>query len=126
MKLTLKRVGCISEAVIEPGEFTVFCGANNTGKTYAMYVLWSVLERRFRETLPCMKDLVERLSSEKVSLLFKDLAAVEIGIISKDMSDLITRYLPQLFGASEARFSHAQVVVNLNDRLVPDAIKWYP
>ena len=40
MFIKLKNVGVMRQAEFEPGDMTIICGQNNTGKTYATYTLY--------------------------------------------------------------------------------------
>ena len=47
MKLTIEGFGPSKKpVVIEPKALTIFCGVNNTGKTYALYVLNALMDSR--------------------------------------------------------------------------------
>lgn len=43
MKILLDNIGLIKHAELEPGDITILCGQNNTGKTYATYVYYGFL-----------------------------------------------------------------------------------
>lgn len=48
MKITIEKFGALTKRVtFEPRALTVFCGNNNTGKTYALYVLNALMDSRF-------------------------------------------------------------------------------
>jgi len=48
MKIAIENFGAIKKRVeIEPKPLTIFCGSNNTGKTYALYVLNALIDSRF-------------------------------------------------------------------------------
>ena len=118
MKLTLKNVGCLSEAVIEPGELTVFCGANNTGKTYAMYVLWSVLRRRFKHVFPFSDQLASKLKDEGViALSITDMLCQHFFDIETAINEVATHSLPYLFGDSSGIFKNASVKIIIEEEL---------
>jgi len=44
MKIKIKHLGPIRQAEFILGDFTIICGANNTGKTYATYALFGFLD----------------------------------------------------------------------------------
>lgn len=69
MKIEVKNLGNIREGVFDISKkLTLFCGPNNTGKTYVSYVIYSLLKslRRFipTEELP---DLNELLTNGEIS-----------------------------------------------------------
>ena len=43
LELKIKNFGPIDEATIQVGQFTVFAGPNNTGKTFVAKMLYSIL-----------------------------------------------------------------------------------
>lgn len=70
MKLIISNLGIIRSAEIDlDKKFTIFCGRNSTGKTYASYVLHAFLEDGNIFQLNCIKDIVEQIvSSGKFSI----------------------------------------------------------
>lgn len=48
MKIAIENFGAIKKRIeIEPKPLTIFCGSNNTGKTYSLYVLNALMDSRF-------------------------------------------------------------------------------
>lgn len=45
MKVRVENLGVLKQAEFEVGDFTLICGDNNTGKTYAAYALYGFLSR---------------------------------------------------------------------------------
>jgi AAA15 family ATPase/GTPase len=43
MHIKIKKLGALRQAEFSLGEFTIICGSNNTGKTYAAYALYGFL-----------------------------------------------------------------------------------
>jgi len=43
MKVKVKNIGVLKQAEFTLGDLTIICGSNNTGKTYATYVLFGFL-----------------------------------------------------------------------------------
>jgi hypothetical protein len=117
MKLTLKNVGCLSEAVIEPRDLTVFCGANNTGKTYAMYVLWSLITKQFNAIFPFLENSLQELKEKKsINLSLTDLLNADINFFEQKLDEEITEGLPKLFSASKSMFSNSRVEIKINQK----------
>ena len=45
MKIELKNIGAVKKATIDLSKkLTVFCGPNNTGKTYVSYAIYGMIE----------------------------------------------------------------------------------
>ncbi|MDD4915157.1 MAG: AAA family ATPase [Methylococcales bacterium] len=53
MKIQFENLGCIEQGSVELNDLTIFCGKNNTGKTYVMYTLYGFLARKFPLNFPC-------------------------------------------------------------------------
>lgn len=66
MKLHIEGFGPIKKPVVlEPKALTVLCGANNTGKTYALYVLNALMDSRFVAHFEFAKTHAKVLLQEK-------------------------------------------------------------
>ncbi len=66
MKLSIEGFGPIKKpVVIEPKALTLLCGANNTGKTYALYVLNALMDSRFVAHFDFAKTHAKTLFQEK-------------------------------------------------------------
>lgn len=62
MKLIIENLGIIKQAEIDLSKkFTLFCGRNSTGKTYASYVLHAFLEDGNVYQLHCIKGIVDQI-----------------------------------------------------------------
>lgn len=79
MKIAIENFGAIKKRIeIEPKPLTIFCGSNNTGKTYGLYVLHALMDSRFVAsfdwTRQHSKPLLEqrRLAVDRSSLLGQD------------------------------------------------------
>lgn len=116
MKIVLKNVGPLKgEMKIEPARLTVFSGGNNTGKTYAMYVLWALFQRRIQHVFSFAERLADQLKMQGSVLLPLDefctqnWSAIENGIASG-----LRKRLPELFSAPAQFFASAEVRVSLD------------
>ncbi|MDI9349088.1 MAG: AAA family ATPase [Candidatus Symbiobacter sp.] len=70
MKIRMQNIGPLKDATIETGKLTVMTGTNNTGKTYAMYVLWAAIKNTFKNhpnysNLKCLEKYAEQLLQNK-------------------------------------------------------------
>ncbi len=120
MKITLKNVGTLKEAVIEPARLTVFCGGNNTGKTYAMYVVWALLQRRIHHAFAVAERMAEdiKVSGSAVyplhAFIKQNWATLEKGI-----AEGLRKRLPDLFSAPPTMFEPADIRLDLgSDALI--------
>lgn len=73
MKIKVKNLGVLKQAEFELGDFTIICGENNTGKTYATYALFGFLSI-WREICPNIE-----INQNDIQLLLKEgLVRIEI------------------------------------------------
>ena len=73
MKIKVKNLGALKQAEFELGDFTIICGENNTGKTYATYALFGFLSI-WREICPNIE-----INQNDIQLLLKEgLVRIEI------------------------------------------------
>jgi len=115
MKISLKNLGPIRQAEFTPGDLTIICGGNNTGKTCVTYALFGFLSF-WHDVFPIKINYadVER---------FIDEGAIELDIqqyidnalaILKEACEDYTEELPDIFGAEEKRFKNSRFKVNLD------------
>lgn len=74
MEISIKNIGAIKQAEFTLGEFTIICGGNNTGKTYATHATYGFLDFiRSNADFPADSSLIERLFNEgSVSIPLND------------------------------------------------------
>ena len=125
MKIIIKNLGPIQEAKFDfSKKLSVFCGPNNTGKTYLSYILYAFTRRRIY--------LPEDVLTDKQVKAFMDdrLLRVEMGLdrIYKVMMERISNIshdLATIFGISESMattmFPNFKMEMEMNE----DAYKKY-
>jgi len=112
MKIHVKKFGLLDQADFEVGDLTIICGRNNTGKSYATYLVYDFLR--------VWDNLVELdISESDISKLLEE------GSIKLDMKQYIDRnsellkeackefkkMLPSLFSSKEDYFNDTEIVV---------------
>ncbi|MDB9429359.1 AAA family ATPase [Microcystis aeruginosa CS-555/01A07] len=117
MKVKIKNLGILKQAEFSLGDFTIICGGNNTGKTYATSALFGFLYTwRRLLTWPTFG------LKEKINQLLSD------GVISLDLQEYVQqcesiltagcqRYIqqiPEVFAANEERFKNVDFQIELN------------
>ena len=68
LELKIKNFGPIDEATIQVGQFTVFAGPNNTGKTFVAKMLYSILSARNANHALVLFDAMARLIESELQL----------------------------------------------------------
>lgn len=116
MKLVLKNIGALkTELELSPALLTVFSGGNNTGKTYAMYVLWALFQRRSRHVFAFAERLVEQLKAEgSVQIPLDDFCRQHWAALEKGIAEGLRKRLPDLFSAPAQFFEGAQIRLTLD------------
>ncbi len=114
MKIIVQNLGALKQAEFELGDFTILCGGNNTGKTYATYALFGFLFTwRRMLSIPIDDAPIEQLLSDGVLYLeLEDYVRQANDIIARGCQDY-TQQLPGILATSKERFKdtgfHVQV-----------------
>lgn len=115
MKVTLKNIGTLKEAAIEPARLTVFCGGNNTGKTYAMYILWALFQRRSRHVFAVAERMAEEIKSSGSAVYpLREFIRQHWGTVEKGIAEGLNKRLPDLFSAPPTLFSDSSITLHLD------------
>lgn len=115
MKIKVKNLGALKQAEFTLGDFTIICGHNNTGKTYATYALFGFL-------YSWRKIFSININDTKIEQLLTD------GVITLDIQDYVhqveqiinqgcevyTQELPKIFAASVERFKESEFQINID------------
>ena len=106
MKIEVKNLGVLRQAEFSLGDFTIICGGNNMGKTYATYALFGFLWCWSR-------DLLEvEISDLTISALLKDgVTRIDVTHYAEKAEEILkggcreyTRQLPKFFASAADRF----------------------
>ena len=115
MKLKLLNLGALKNAEFELGKFTIICGKNNTGKTYATYALFGFLSF-WREAFSI------KIPNTVVGNLLED-GYVELDVQQyvKDAAEILeegclsyTKQLPSIFASSGKNFNNTEFTISLD------------
>jgi len=115
MKLQLKNLGAIQNVALKPKPLTIICGKNNTGKTYAMYSLWSLVELSFNVDFPQVKELSNTLNNEgEVSFNIFDFFEKNIIDMVDRINLILIKTLPKTFNTDVDFFNGAEMFLDVN------------
>jgi len=105
MKIKLKNLGPLQQTEFELGDFTIICGKNNTGKTYATYATYGFFDFWNKGYhIPLGKEIVDQLFSKgKVTLVLSLYAQKAKKFISQANKEY-TAILFKVFAAKESLF----------------------
>ncbi|MFZ3016932.1 MAG: AAA family ATPase [Gallionella sp.] len=115
MKIQIRSLGALKQAEFTLGEFTIICGGNNTGKTYATYALFGFLSS-WRDSLSIgIKDekISQLLAEGVVRLEVPEYVARAEKILAEGSKDFV-KELPKIFAASAERFKDTEFNVMLD------------
>lgn len=122
MKIELENLGFLKQGSFSVKPLTIFCGANNTGKTYALYVLYGLLSQlrsSFPLPIPDTGELAKKLIDEgscdvDVDELYKKYAEE----VANHAAATMTRRLDRFFSTSQRDFSESSIKISLMDDYV--------
>ena len=102
--------------LIEGGKFsvkplTLFCGPNNTGKTWTMYSLCHFLE------------LCKSIIDKKEGIDIDEKERIDIILEKKSFNKIFTQILPAFFNSDAEIFANTQFSVSINDKTLEDCLK---
>ncbi len=117
MYIKLKNIGVMRQAVFEPGNMTIICGQNNTGKTYATYTLYGF--HSFWNKSYVIDDIND---SAIDNLLANGVAKLDLQKYADTAQKLVTRACQQysrniahVFSANLDYFKDSAFSIELND-----------
>ena len=125
--VSFKNLGVIKQGNLELNDFTLLCGANNTGKTYVMYSLYALLDQRFEVNFNFVENLVKQLSQETVCQYnIQNLIGGNLDDILEEITQGINKHLPNLFGIESDEFRQTQIKLKLDIDLILANITNHP
>jgi len=114
-KINFENLGNISNGSVELNKLTIFTGENNTGKTYATYGLYSLLDKDFRYNLKEINPIIEDLYRDGLyNLDLKTFFDTNYLKIKKEIEVSFSKSLPNVFSANEDEFKKSKMTFDLN------------
>lgn len=116
MKIDFENLGGIDKGSIQLNDFTLFCGKNNSGKTYVMYSIYGLLDKEFDIHFGFVNEIIDNLKMNGTDRLEVDNILAQhreemIKYIEKHFKD----YLPRLFCVTDDEFSDTKIRLNFDD-----------
>ena len=100
MKIEVNGLGAIKQAQIDlTKRLTVFCGHNNTGKTYVSYIIYALTSRQKFVPKLLSDDLLSKLVESEELVIPIDFE--EICAFRKELVEFVADNLNELFGISK-------------------------
>jgi AAA15 family ATPase/GTPase len=106
MKIKVKNLGVLKQVEFELGDFTIICGENNTGKTYATYALFGFLHtwKSFFQ-IEIGKDKVEDLMTKGITSINITNFVEKIQDFADQACQKYTQELPNIFATNKEKGS---------------------
>ena len=115
VKINFENLGNIFKGSVELNDFTIFTGENNTGKTYATYGIYSLLDKDFQYSLKEIKPIVKNLYRDgQYDLDLNDFLDTNYLKIKKEIEDSFSKSLPFVFSASANEFEKSKITYDLD------------
>lgn len=69
MRIEFENLGAIKKGIIDLKSLNIFCGQNNTGKTYINYLIYTILEVIKNFEIPIEKNFLKEYTPEKREII---------------------------------------------------------
>lgn len=118
MKIAIENFGAIKKRVeIEPKPLTIFCGSNNTGKTYGLYVLNALMDSRLVASFDWSKHHAKLLLDQRAMMFERSewLGEEALKSAQKNIAHSLKSSLARFFVADSALTDEAifEVILSL-------------
>jgi len=114
-KINFENLGNISKGSVELNNLTIFTGENNTGKTYATYGIYSLLDKDFSYNLKEINPVIDELYKDGIyNLDLKDFFDENYTKMKKEIEVSFSKNLSYVFSANEDEFKKSKITFNLN------------
>jgi len=114
-KINFENLGNIFKGSVKLNKLTIFTGENNTGKTYATYGVYSLLDKDFRYQLKEINPIINDLYKDGIyNLDLKSFFDINYKKIKKEIEVSFSKSLPNVFSASENEFEKSKITFDLN------------
>jgi len=116
MKIDFENLGSIKKGGIELNDLTLFCGENNCGKTYVMYSLYGLLDKKFDIRFSFVKKIISELKENGAyELDVADVIARHQGNMILEIENHFKENLPSLFGVTNDEFLNTAIKLGFDD-----------
>lgn len=114
MRIIFENLGLIEKGEIELNKLNIFCGKNNTGKTYINYLIYTILTtiNNFKNSKDFIKELPEDKYEIEVNLekvLFEENYLKELLL---SIEEKIIESLPIVFSVSKDFFNDFKIKID--------------
>ncbi len=114
MKIEFKNLGPLESGEFELRDFTLFCGKNNTGKTYVNYLIYAILEtlQNFKTDFNLNIDTLLKEGTQSIDIIeiFDD----NFDRVLKEISKSVKENLYTIFNCKKEFFKDVYLKIELN------------
>ena len=119
MNIKIQNLGTIKEACIDLNKkLTVFCGPNNTGKTYVSYIIYALTNISMKPTQVLSDDMLKNFIQE--GQFSFEIDTVDVFRFRNELTDLIKDNLSTIFGVSDEKTQSYFSTFNLSFESTPE------
>jgi hypothetical protein len=123
LNIEFNNLGNIKNGNLTLKDFTILCGDNNTGKTYATYAIYALLDKdfyfNFKEIKKIIVDLFENGLYELDIKIFTD---DNYNTLKEEIEKGFFKNLYTVFSASEDEFKRTKISFTLDKTIIEDNI----
>jgi len=127
LKINIENLGNISKGEIDINNFTIFTGENNTGKTYATYAIYSLLDKDFQYNLSEIRPIVDNLYRDGIyELDLKSFFDKNYKKMKEEVEKEFSKSLPFVFSANENEFASSEIKFTLDENHIKEQLVKLP
>jgi len=124
LNINFTNLGNIKDGTIDIKPFTIFCGDNNTGKTYATYAIYTLLDKEFDFDFKEIKDIVKKLYQDGLyELDILKFANENLKTLKKEIEKGFKKNLHFVFSAEEEDFKKTSFSFEIDEETIKNNIK---
>ncbi len=122
-KINFENLGNISKGSVELNKLTIFTGENNTGKTYATYGVYSLLDKDFDYSLKEINPIIDKLYKDGLyNLNLKNFFDENYLKIKKEIEVSFSKSLSYVFSANEDEFKRSKITFDLDTKKIEEEL----
>ena len=119
LNIHFNNLGNIKNGSLILKDFTILCGNNNSGKTYATYVIYSLLDKDFDFNFTKIKTIVTSLLENGIyELNLKEFTDKNFDTLKKEIEKGFFENLYNVFSTSEEEFKKTKVSFEINKSII--------
>jgi len=120
-KVHFENLGNINNGTVELKDFTIFCGDNNTGKTYAIYAIYSLLDKNFKYKSKELDTIIDKLYDDGLyELDLKEFFDLNYKKMKNEIEKNFSNNLHSIFSANESEFKKSKIKIDIDEDVIKE------